>query len=1143
MVSADHGKGYRNLDSSKNRRGNGERWIGVSRRSPCPVCDHATGYCSTSPDGGAVLCMRAAVDGLSTAGWRIGKRNAGPDKAGLVLIRDDGLASEVWDHKPREKQAKKEKIPPAIWKQRAAAYQMHMGDQRAVLASILGVDEAALAALHCGWMPEKGQWTFPARNAAGDIIGVSTRLAAPDKDGTSKKMIKGSNLGLFYAPDTWASGDGPILLVEGASDTAAAYSMGLAAVGRPSNTGGVDLLAEMLRDVPLNRPIIVVGENDERDGKIPGQRICPGRNGAILTAKRLVEEMNREITWAMPPAGAKDTRDYLRTAGRDAGARFVEMLLAGATTITPEEIDETERMPSRGAARDLDEWRREGRENKIAALREPGVYLDRGDVGTGKTKSMIDAIIETGQTSILWIMPDHANCQEREAELNKAGKPAIAYPRLDETNCENIAEVKAAQAFGLVAGAAVCPGCPFKHKCQQAGYLSQKQRADESSLRISTISRAQASDAVFNGKTFEDEDGNKVGSRPAPEVIVIDERAGDLLGETIKTTMPDLKLAKHFLANVEASRILAGGKRVGRKNEAFAQGLLAMINVIEEASQSVKQESQEAAKEAAKNVAAGAVHRVELPAKIEMPKRWQATFNEWVQTFKTQLDGERIEAGFAAGIRLITLAAAGRLRELWVMGERKIVTVNGKRIATTQVEVMGKRLADIPKRARVFLLDADATAEDLAARTGRQIEDITPAGHIPVVQKVRQVPIDVTKSQSASTTAKIIEAHLRASPSDSRLGVIGHKGAIDQIFDEENNFLRPWDRQRVTMTAGFGTGPDRGSNLWTVACDDLAVIGTPRAPVVREWLLAHGEIEAAALPDGEWGEIAWEGFTTDGRRKTFKARGYRHAAWRRASKAIHLAAIRQAAGRARAILPTGISVTVYTDQPTGFPVDESIEAALPSVHEAVDAVVWLMEQGRQTGEDEKAQNGLDTYLGDFALFPVRSTAVVEHLMMAGQIGKRAAQVKVALAVEAGRLERIGDCMIRLALPPSCRAVDEASGEPPVAHAAALAISTPIEAAGPALPAVVVNAAQPEPAGELVIVAAEITPETLTQADTIELRPDGGYMIRPLRPPILRPLSAARLHPLAAINAHRSLPWPTHKKDERCSARMLMTKTA
>lgn len=794
---------------------------------------------------------------------------------------------------------------------------------------------------------------------------------------------------------------------------------------------------------------------------------------------------------------------------------------------------DVELMPDLGPVRNLDEWRREGLERKVAAMSKPGIYLDRGGVGTGKTKSMIDAIGGTGQTSVLWITPDHANCQERVAELRTGGVDAVAYPRLDEKSCRNIEAVKAAQAFGLVAGAAVCPSCPFRDACIAEGYLSQKDRADRSARRVATTSRAQCSDAIFEAR-----------KRPAPEVIVIDERGGDLLAETIRTTMPDLKMAKHFLANVEAA-----GRRVGRKNEAFARSLIAVIEVIEKASDGVRKDSESAAKTASKNAAAGAVHRVELPPKQEMPKRWQAVFNEWVQTFRTSLNGDRLGDGFAAGIRLITLAAAGGLHEMWVMGERKIVTVKGKRVATTHIEVMGKRMADLPKSAKVFVLDADATVEQLTARTGKQITDITPAGHIPVVQKVRQVPIDVTKGADAGTTARIIEAHLHADPNVRRLGVIGHKKAIDEIFEDSGgDYLQPWDRDRVAMTAGFGTGPDRGSNLWTVACDDLAVIGTPRPPVIRSWLLAHGEIEAASIPEPEWGEYLWEGMTTDGRRKVFKALGYLHPAWRRAARAVVLSAILQPAGRGRAILPTGISVTVYTDQPTGFPVDESIEAALPSVHDAVDAVAYLIERERERereeGRDRNAQNGLDISLGDFAHFPIRSTAVVEHLMIVHNIGRRAAQVKIDLAVAAGRLERLPGWLLRLRAPSQPSTAAEAPGGHPEAQPAALPVSAPPEiAAAPARPALVVRAAQPELADQPLVVVAPLLVEASTVTCTAtSWSPPASPRGLPQLPEAaaLDPPQKSTIRAFPGLDSAPVCPLNPTPEDEICAASMLKT---
>ena len=77
-------------------------------------------------------------------------------------------------------------------------------------------------------------WTFP----SGTRSGKSSVSATRQRDGSKKRMLGGS-AGLTYA-DGWDTGDGPILLVEGGSDTAALMTIGLNVVGRPSNRGGVD---------------------------------------------------------------------------------------------------------------------------------------------------------------------------------------------------------------------------------------------------------------------------------------------------------------------------------------------------------------------------------------------------------------------------------------------------------------------------------------------------------------------------------------------------------------------------------------------------------------------------------------------------------------------------------------------------------------------------------------------------------------------------------------------------------------------------------------------------------------------------------------------------------------------------------------
>src|SRR5205085_334883 len=114
---------------------------------------------------------------------------------------------------------------------------------------------------------------------------------------------KGSKRGLII-PEGWERRKGPVLLAEGASDTAALHALGLAAVGRPSNGGGVQALAELLRG--CDREVIVLGEFDpKRDGT------WPGLTGAQAVAAQLAGRLGRQVRWALPPDQAKDVREWL----------------------------------------------------------------------------------------------------------------------------------------------------------------------------------------------------------------------------------------------------------------------------------------------------------------------------------------------------------------------------------------------------------------------------------------------------------------------------------------------------------------------------------------------------------------------------------------------------------------------------------------------------------------------------------------------------------------------------------------------------------------------------------------------------------------------------------------------------------------
>jgi hypothetical protein len=164
------------------------------------------------------------------------------------------------------------------------------------------VSVAALRELSAGW--DGRAWTFPERNGDGLIVGVSRRF----EDG-AKRCAVGSRRGLSYS-DGWRETDGPVLIVEGASDVAAGITLGLSTIGRPSNIGGRKMLTNLLRN--SERKLIVIGERDRKpDGRWPGMEGCKS------IAAGLGKTLGRVVSARLLPDDAKDLRAWLRGTGID----------------------------------------------------------------------------------------------------------------------------------------------------------------------------------------------------------------------------------------------------------------------------------------------------------------------------------------------------------------------------------------------------------------------------------------------------------------------------------------------------------------------------------------------------------------------------------------------------------------------------------------------------------------------------------------------------------------------------------------------------------------------------------------------------------------------------------------------------------
>jgi hypothetical protein len=299
--------------------------------------------------------------GAKTGGdpqWALYREEGDPE---LQRREEERPAAYRAAHKPHRNGKPSDKPPD--WLAVAKRFADLLTDERRnALADALGLPVACLDSLPLlGWNPDnrekseseqwvtRGSWPFPEVDGSGRIIGINRRY----EDGR-KKAMSGASRGLTV-PTGWDNSTGTIYLPEGQSTVLAMAAMGLAAIGRPSNEGGAQQLGELLRCVPWDRPIVVLGDHDPKDdGK------WPGRDGAMDVANALRTILDRPVSWALPPGKAKDVRQWLLSqrpdltstdALHDLGEQFERALtlhqLAASLTPPPSENSMAQASPEK----------------------------------------------------------------------------------------------------------------------------------------------------------------------------------------------------------------------------------------------------------------------------------------------------------------------------------------------------------------------------------------------------------------------------------------------------------------------------------------------------------------------------------------------------------------------------------------------------------------------------------------------------------------------------------------------------------------------------------------------------------------------------------------------------------------------------
>lgn len=258
-------------------------WARVSRQHPCGICQKPD-WCTVGEKGWC--CMRVeSPHTLKNGGW------FHPFEGGQVPVPE-----------PRKKNLPP--VPQSINPAKLLREWWTAGNtiqlSPVALAQSLGVRSEALASLGCVWAPPHRAWAFPMRDGYGEIVGIRLR-----SDDGRKWAVRGSKQGIFI-PDT--PPQSVVYLPEGPTSTAAALTLGLYAIGRPScSTGGSELKVALKR---LGvRQAVIVADNDDRWNEDLKRFLKPGLDGA----EKLATELGiKSIVWTPP---TKDIREFLQQGG------------------------------------------------------------------------------------------------------------------------------------------------------------------------------------------------------------------------------------------------------------------------------------------------------------------------------------------------------------------------------------------------------------------------------------------------------------------------------------------------------------------------------------------------------------------------------------------------------------------------------------------------------------------------------------------------------------------------------------------------------------------------------------------------------------------------------------------------------------
>ena len=515
----------------------------------------------------------------------------------------------------------------------------------------------------------------------------------------------------------------------------------------------------------------------------------------------------------------------------------------------------------------LEAWRAEITRSRLEAVNEPGVYLDRSPTGAGKSWSEGRAMAAASGRGVL-IVPTHQNAREAIFGLEDHGLSAVAFPELTAENCGNFEAAETARELGLQVVQTACVSCPLQTKmnCRRSGWTAERDAARDAEIQVMTHQRA----AIVGLAEVS----------PAGAYVAVHESPLAVLRPQVVVERLDLQRLRVGLSDMlDDPRWLNSKAEDHDECHEFLQDMLGQAEYLCQAMAAIGESG-------SSGTEVEPVKRVTLPAGIPL-KAFQRL------------------AGQAGGgvLRVLIAHMAGDLGTLVVFRNRITATWHNQP----------------NENATTVISDATVRAEDIEAVIDQPILDMTPDGLVEPKHQVWQITTDINRQTAGSKVRAVIRGFLVENSSVRRLGLICHSNHVAEIEK-----LEPQFRQRISKIEYFGGGQDRASNAWIRECDHVALLGTSRLPqdAFRDYLVRIGDYEAADL-DPDWITLPWPGQSLrDGRTVVIQGRGYADHRWQDAACALVRSAMRQAIGRGRPILDTGVPVVVFSNEDLGMPVDD-----------------------------------------------------------------------------------------------------------------------------------------------------------------------------------------------------------------------------